>query len=126
MEWMLAFSLCAAVGCQSAEVDEDERLPVAKIPRDREPHTVVVAKNREVASVEVSITEYLEHKKNGLVKEVWVERTTVVAEMYSGYIRDGQPYKWIRAEVPPAYLENPEGFKELSKGIEPSRFHYKR
>jgi cell division protease FtsH len=75
--------------------------------------------------VDVSIEEYLDHKKNGMVKEVWITGHTLEAEVKNGFVRNGKEYKKIRARIPPAYIEDQKGFAQLSEGLEdPKLFHY--
>jgi cell division protease FtsH len=75
---------------------------------------------------EVSIVEFLQEKKAGNIAHVDVEEGELTAEMQKGYIRDGRNYKKIHAVVPPAYLMDEKGFKELSEGIPASEFKYNR
>ena len=74
-------------------------------------------------AVEVTLFEYFLHRDGGKVKEVWVSGYTLVAEMQVGYIHHGQPYSKISCELPPAFLENAKGFKELADGLPADAFH---
>src|SRR5688572_20388852 len=73
---------------------------------------------------EVSIQEFLELKKQGSIASVVVEGEELTAEMQKGgFVRDNHSYKKIHAIVPPAYLIEEAGFKQLSEGIQIGRAH---
>src|ERR1051325_8040500 len=76
---------------------------------------------------EVSIEKYLELKNTGHIASVIIEGEDLTAEMEKGgYFVDNQSYKRIHANVPAAYLIHPEGFKELSAGLKPEKFEFKK
>ncbi len=74
--------------------------------------------------VDVSVEEYLDLKKSGQVKEVRIEGLDLQARMHHGYVRGDKTYEKIHCTLPPAYITDHKGFKELSEGIGPKDFHY--
>ncbi|HLF92261.1 MAG TPA: AAA family ATPase, partial [Planctomycetota bacterium] len=74
--------------------------------------------------VDVSIEEYLELKKSGQVKEVRIEGLDLQARMHNGFVRGDKTYEKIHCTLPPAYIADHKGFKELSEGIPAKDFHY--
>lgn len=62
-------------------------------------------------------------KTNDLVKEVWVERNDLVADLHNGYSKDGRLYRQVHVVIPDSALVSP-GFEQLLSGIQSTRFHY--
>jgi cell division protease FtsH len=74
---------------------------------------------------EISIQEYLEDLRNHKIKEVVVNNEELTARMQYGYVRGDKPYEKVHCKVPPAFIDHPDGFKQLSEGLEsPKDFHY--
>jgi len=84
--------------------------------------------------LEVSLAEFLAQKEagkpakpvleNSLMSEIWLEGNEITAKMKGGYKSNGTSYERIRAILPPAYLEHPDGFRQLIDHVPPDKFHY--
>jgi cell division protease FtsH len=77
-------------------------------------------------TAEVSIEEYLDYKKNKLVKEVTVGNLELEAKMEAGFVRGDRSYEKIHCSFPPAFVNHPDGIKQLSEGLDPKNFHYEQ
>jgi cell division protease FtsH len=73
---------------------------------------------------EISIQEYLEDLRNHKIKEVVVNNEELTARMQYGYVRGDKPFEKVHCKVPPAFIDHPDGFKQLGEGLEPKDFHY--
>ncbi len=83
---------------------------------------------------EVSLAEFLAEKEKGkpdregaentVMSEVVLEGNEITGKMKSGFLKNDTQYERIRATVPPAYLEHPDGFKQLYQHLPASKFHY--
>ena len=58
------------------------------------------------------------------MSEIWLEGNEITAKMKGGYKSNGTSYERIRAILPPAYLEHPDGFRQLIDHVPPDKFHY--
>src|SRR6516164_7781972 len=77
-------------------------------------------------TAEVSIEEYLDYKKNKLVKEVTVGNLELEAKMEAGFVRGDRSYEKIQCSFPPAFVNHPDGIKQLFEGLDPKNFHYEQ
>src|SRR5437867_5647567 len=75
-------------------------------------------------TVDVSIEEYLDLKKNDLVAEVWVTGYELEARMKNGYQKNNRNYEKIHCKFPPVFVEGDQSYSKLSSGIKPELFHY--
>jgi cell division protease FtsH len=73
---------------------------------------------------EISIQEYLEDLRNNKVKEVVVNNEELTARMHYGYQRGDKTFEKVHCKFPPSYIDHPDGFKQLSQGLDPKDFHY--
>jgi cell division protease FtsH len=82
----------------------------------------------EAARVDVS--QYLYLKKHGLIAEAWVKMDTNgqgelrAKVLGKGFAREGRNYEYVYALVPPAYIVDAAGERELREGLEPDKYHF--
>ncbi len=76
--------------------------------------------------IDVSPEQYLEFLGVGKIKEVWVSGDTLEADLNSGHVVDGREYMRIRCPVPPSMLTDYVGWRQLTAGLNPGKFHYER
>jgi len=78
------------------------------------------------ATLQTSVEHYLELKKKGYVKEVWVSGNTLEAEMQGGFTDAGKSYKRIAVTLPPAFTEDSDGWKQVKEDLEAKKVHFEQ
>jgi cell division protease FtsH len=66
---------------------------------------------------EISVEEFLDLKRQGLVSRVTVEHDELLADMSKGYTRQGRSFKKVKVTLPPAYYLDFQGRAKLTEGI---------
>jgi hypothetical protein len=69
---------------------------------------------------------FLQLKRDGGIREVWVEGTRLYAEINPKVVhfQSTDDLRYIRTTVPPAVLADPKRFNELGEGLPPGKFHF--
>ncbi len=79
------------------------------------------------AAVEVSMEEYLQAKKDGFIKEVWIEGdVSLTAETTTGYQRGDKPYKRLTVKLPEVVTRDDAAYNRLTAGLDVKKIHYDR
>ena len=68
------------------------------------------------------MSEYLNLKSEKRVREAWLDREELYAEVDPEFIGDERHFRYVHLIVPLPYLLTPNGMNELQSGIDPSRF----
>jgi cell division protease FtsH len=78
-------------------------------------------------TLQTSVEHFLELKKKGYVKEVWVSGNTLEAEMQGGFTDGGKSYKRIAVTLPPAFTEDSEGWKQIKEDLpDAKKIHFEQ
>ena len=64
-------------------------------------------------AAEVAVSEYLTLKSEKRIREAWLDRDELYAEVDPEFIGDEKRFRYVHLIVPPAYLLTPNGMNEL-------------
>jgi len=74
----------------------------------------------------IPIEEYLRLKSVGRIREVWILRDELYAEMQPGCVVNFRPCRYVHASIPAGMRIDAKADDALRSGLSPGRFHEDR
>ena len=72
----------------------------------------------------IPIESFLEIKRQGRIREVWMDGNILLVEMKQGHVLDGKECSKVRVVVPGGFLQESAGYRRLMDGLPLGRFNY--